>query len=498
MAYDYDLTVIGASLAGIAAAQTAASQKARVALVCQPHHLEDGGNTYESRWYTWVYERWLKLAQVYSADSADLFFGDRWAELAQQARRWADQQLLANPIAQLEQQGIDVIIETGEFQASPKLCFVTTRRQLRSRTYLLALGVEHVTQSEALDRQQAGNLSQALASRDLTLQDLLHPLGSVPQSLAIAAGSPQSLEIAQALAYQGHEVYLSGVQASQVGWQMLSTADPAMQRPLQTVLETSGVQVIPAALPEKVPNQALPQPDAWLDVNLSMIPVFKQLNLAVAGVQECRGRLPVNAYLQTTNPRIYACGPLLGGYDSSEIARQEALIATQNALYWPKLRINYAQIPWVVHTNPPLASIGLTESQAHQQVGEPIQILTGHFQYQQSSGQQHQAHRQNVDTGFYKLILDRSDHVLGGHILASEAANYLQPLAWALQQQQQISTQWIMQHLAVPLSASADLPQQLIQQLNTGVTTEQQANPKQQRRLEYLEGFFNWRRTGQW
>ena len=98
------------------------------------------------------------------------------------------------------------------------------------------------------------------------------------------------------------------------------------------------------------------------------------LNLQAVGVQFDRRGLVLNRKLQTTNPRIYACGDLAGGYSFPHIANYEVQVALKNILYLPIFNVNYSGIPWAIGSDPKIARVGLTEAQARRRYGQEILV----------------------------------------------------------------------------------------------------------------------------
>ena len=87
------------------------------------------------------------------------------------------------------------------------------------------------------------------------------------------------------------------------------------------------------------------------------------------------GTLPVNEYLQTIYPNIYACGDVVGPYQLTHAAAHQAWYCAMNALFghfW-KFRIDYTVMPRAVFSDPEVASVGVSEQQAMQQ-GIPYEL----------------------------------------------------------------------------------------------------------------------------
>ena len=139
-------------------------------------------------------------------------------------------------------------------------------------------------------------------------------------------------------------------------------------------------------------------------------------------------RIFTNSQLQTTNPQIFACGSLLGGYNISELAEYEARVAVNNALFPQKINLDYSLIPYRFSIYLNFARIGLTEIQARQQSENNIKIIKTYFK------SQNQTQILNTKTGICKLIVNPKQEILGVHILGSQSAELITLFTIAIQQ----------------------------------------------------------------
>jgi pyruvate/2-oxoglutarate dehydrogenase complex dihydrolipoamide dehydrogenase (E3) component len=87
------------------------------------------------------------------------------------------------------------------------------------------------------------------------------------------------------------------------------------------------------------------------------------------------GAVEVDRYLRTSVPNIYACGDLVGPYQFTHMASHQAWFAAVNALFgmFRRFAVNYDVVPWTTFTDPEVARVGLSETEARQQ-GKPVEV----------------------------------------------------------------------------------------------------------------------------
>ncbi|MFV2034478.1 MAG: FAD-dependent oxidoreductase, partial [Halocynthiibacter sp.] len=93
-------------------------------------------------------------------------------------------------------------------------------------------------------------------------------------------------------------------------------------------------------------------------------PNIGKLDLDVAGVVTLRGVVKVDASLRSTNRRIYAVGDVAGAQQFTHLAGYHAGVVIRAMLFGLRSRARTDHIPRVTYTDPELAQIGLSETQA--------------------------------------------------------------------------------------------------------------------------------------
>jgi pyruvate/2-oxoglutarate dehydrogenase complex dihydrolipoamide dehydrogenase (E3) component len=421
MAVDYDLVVIGSSWVGIYAAQQAVQLQARVALVtsCDDLFLPNDAlmiNTLRKigRWNDQLANNPATKvsARVSLATAKDCL--NKVTSTIQ----------TKNSLANLAALGVDVIVGQGEFCRLPHLALQTAQRKLRSRAFLLATGANYV--ADFADQQDANDY--------LTLRDLWQTdLANLGQDIIIVGGDPVALELAQTLARFEKRVTLVTAQP-----RILPQEDPEFALLLQAQLEAEGIRLYldsPLSQIKTIEGQKWVQAgDRALTAEEVIIadhrqPNIEGLNLAGVDIKYNRHRVYVNRKLQTSNPQIYACGDLIGGYSLPNAARYEANLILKNALWFPWYQVNYQTLPWVISTQPTFARVGLTTQQAQKQYGDDLYLVTEYFQDLERSP------IADYPTGMCRLLVRESGEIVGCSLISDRAEELITAIALMIQHQ---------------------------------------------------------------
>src|SRR5262245_13746300 len=98
-------------------------------------------------------------------------------------------------------------------------------------------------------------------------------------------------------------------------------------------------------------------------------PDLDALNLAAAGVAVEHGRIVLNEFLQSvSNPAIYAAGDAAAkGPPLTPVSSHDGKVVAANLLEGNRHRPDYRGVPSVAFTLPPIAAVGLPESEARMQ-----------------------------------------------------------------------------------------------------------------------------------
>lgn len=139
-----------------------------------------------------------------------------------------------------------------------------------------------------------------------------------------------------------------------------------------------------------------------------------------------KGTLTVNESFQTSEPSIYAVGDVLGRVELTPVALAEGMALARHLYDQQPINVDYDTIPTAVFSQPSIATVGLTESQARDQYAD-VAVYESEFK-----AMKHTLTDIN-ERCYMKLLVDiASDRVVGCHMVGADAAEIMQGLAVAL------------------------------------------------------------------
>jgi dihydrolipoamide dehydrogenase len=146
-----------------------------------------------------------------------------------------------------------------------------------------------------------------------------------------------------------------------------------------------------------------------------------------AGVKvDERGIISVDKQMRTNVPHIFAIGDLAGGPMLAHKATHEAKVAAEVA-HGDKSFFDARSIPSVAYTDPEVAWVGLTETEAKEQ---GIEYEKAQFPWAASG----RALSIGRSEGFTKLLFDpKTDRVLGGAIVGPSAGDLIAEIGLAIE-----------------------------------------------------------------
>ena len=208
--------------------------------------------------------------------------------------------------------------------------------------------------------------------------DTVWNLTELPQRLVVLGGGPIGSELAQSFARLG-----SQVTQVEMAPRVMVREDPEVSELVAASLRADGVQVLTGHQAVRVEQVGAVKRLMVKHGDQELAIEFDQLLCAVGrsprvtgyGLEElgipltARKTIETNGYLQTLYPNIFAVGDVAGPYQFTHTAAHQAWYAAVNALFgrFKKFKADYSVIPWATFTDPEVARVGLSESEAKEQ-----------------------------------------------------------------------------------------------------------------------------------
>ncbi len=266
----------------------------------------------------------------------------------------------------------------------------------------------------------------------ITSNDAFH-LERLPKRIVIAGGGYIANEFAGIFNEFGSTVTL--VNRSD---QILRGYDEQIRDRLLQISLTKGIRFLfnsPLDFVEKLPDGSLRihfETGDLVDCDAILfatgrVPNTQDMGLERAGVEiDSRGAVKVDDMSRTTCPSIYAVGDVTDRVQLTPVAIREGHAFADTVFGDTPKKVDYECIPSAVFSHPPLAGVGMTESQARNRLGS-VRTYTADFRPMKSV----LANRN--ERALYKLIVDAStDRVVGAHMIGPDAPEIMQVVAVAV------------------------------------------------------------------
>lgn len=210
------------------------------------------------------------------------------------------------------------------------------------------------------------------------------------------------------------------------------TMDDAISKAFQQILEKQGLtfhlssKVISADVSSEKISLTVEKEGSSSQIEADVVlcsigrrPYTANLGLETLGIPLTdRGYIPINGRFQTKVPNIYAIGDIVDGPMLAHKASEEG-VAVAELIAGKTPTIEYMAIPNVVYTDPEVAAVGLTETEA-KKLGRTVKV--GSFPLKINS----RAKCTGEIDGMVKIVADeKTDRILGVHILGAHASEII-------------------------------------------------------------------------
>lgn len=425
MKYDFDVAVIGGGAGGLFAASVVNGLGAKA---CMIEKKRLGG---DCTWFGCMPSKaLLKSAQAASLLKRHYEFGlaprggftvDA-SKVMSHVRDVIEEIATHHPAEVFEKRGIRVIFGDPKFIDRKSL--EVNSRKITAKKFILCTGSHPVVPP-----------IEGLSSINYLTNENIFDLEKLPVSLIVLGGGPIGVELSQALSRLGVKIYIV-----EMAERILFREDGEAARILEKKLRDEGIEILTGKKAIKFSQkeglvfcmlegkdkiqQEISAENCLVAIGRS--PNLEGLDLEKANVEYAKTGLKVNAFLQTTNKDIFACGDVAGPYLFSHTASYQAQICARNALLkrlaWQKA--NYENVSWATFTDPELAHLGLTEEEARERF-EEVNI------YKTEYGACDRAVTDLEKEGLVKVITDKKGYILGAHIAGANAGEIMQGFVFA-------------------------------------------------------------------
>ena len=343
-----------------------------------------------------------------------------WPELMAFKRTFTD------PVPQKQEaryaaQGIDAFHGLARFTRPDAV--TVAGHELKARRVLIATGARPVS-------------LRFPGTEHIINSDRFLELESLPQRIVLIGGGYIAAEFshiaaragAQVTVFQRGEHMLPHFDPELVSWLMVkfielgidvrtqSTVEGIEQTANGFVVHADGARGKQAVAADLVVHAAGRAPD------------LDELDLAAGHVAVSKGRLELNEYLQSvSNPSVYAAGDAASvGPPLTPVSSHDGKVVAANILEGNRHRPDYRGVPSVAFTVPPIASVGLKESQAQAQ-GLKFKVKS------ENKPNWFTARRLAERVYGYKTLVEEgTGQVLGAHIVGPQADEVINLFALAI------------------------------------------------------------------
>jgi glutathione reductase (NADPH) len=417
--YDFDLFVIGAGSGGVRASRVAASLGARVA-VAEERYL--GGTCVNVGCIA-------KKIFVYASEFSEAFHDSAGFGWTLGDRRFDWNKLIANKNSEIAR--LNGIYENLLINSGVKI--------LRSRAriidaHTIQVGDERFTTKYILVATGGWPVVPKIPGAELAItSNEAFYLDRLPQQVVIVGGGYIGLEFAGIFHGLGAQVTVV-----HRGKMFLRGFDDDLRTTLANEMRKRGIDLHFETTVSQIERRdggvrVTLSDGALRDTNLIMFATGRTANARGIGLEaldvmlDGAGAVVVDRYSRTSVENIFAVGDVTNRKTLTPVAIAEGH-AVADTLFGPRARsIDHENVPSAVFSQPPIGTVGLTETEARQRYGE-IDIYKATFRplKHTMSGRD--------ERSFMKLVVDRkTDRVVGCHMIGTDAGEIIQGFAVALQ-----------------------------------------------------------------
>ncbi|HUP98306.1 MAG TPA: FAD-dependent oxidoreductase [Usitatibacter sp.] len=367
--FDRNMVVIGGGSAGLVSAYIAAAVKAKVTLIERHRMGGDCLNTgcipSKALIRTGKLLAHIRRSKEWGVRSASADFD--FAEVMERVQRVVRQVAPHDSVERYTALGVECLKGsariTSPWTVEAKLEDGTTRT-LTTRNIVIAAGAAPFVPP-----------IPGLREANPLTSDTVWDLRVQPRRLVVLGGGPIGCELAQAFARLGTKVH----QVEMLP-RLMSKEDPEFSELIAARFRDEGIEVLTGHKAKEVRSEGAGKVvvvehegrDKAIECDAILCAVGRAANTAGYGLEELgitltkQKTVEVNEFLETRYPNIFACGDVAGPYQFTHTASHMAWYCAVNGLFgrFKKFRVDYSVIPWATFTDPEVARVGLSETEA--------------------------------------------------------------------------------------------------------------------------------------
>ncbi|SCX90142.1 dihydrolipoyl dehydrogenase [Desulfoluna spongiiphila] len=425
-AFDYNLVVIGAGSAGLVSAYIAAAVKAKVALIERDKMGGDCLNTgcvpSKALIRSSKMLAYTRRAKEFGFKEANVEFD--FSEVMARVHTVISKVEPHDSIERYTKLGVECVQGAAEI-ISPFEVKVNGR-VLTTKSIIIATGARpFVPPIKGME------LITPLTS------DSVWSLSELPKRLVVLGGGPIGCELAQCFARFGAEVT-----QVEMAPNLMGREDPEVAEMVARKFRNEGIRVLTghAATEVRVEDgekqllcsagdQTVTIPFDDIIVAVGRKPNTEGFGLEKLGITLApRGTIETDPFLATSVPNIFCAGDVAGPYQFTHTASHQAWYASVNALFGfvKRFKADYSVIPWCTYTDPEVARVGLSESEAKEK-NIPHEVTVYEI------GEVDRAIADSEDHGFVKVVTAKgNDRILGATIVGHHAGDIIAEFVLAM------------------------------------------------------------------
>ncbi|MBG6179637.1 dihydrolipoyl dehydrogenase family protein [Arthrobacter sp. CAN_A1] len=423
MEYDFDVLIVGAGPAGMAAAVRAAELGARVGVV---ERARLGGTCVNSGCVpTRVLAKTARLyREVRTAYDYGIVVAEPsvdWPQIVRRVRSTVDRVLAAKGYDDVVAR-LGITLLTGDASFADSHTLTVGGRPVTAGSVILCVG------------GSARRLPIPGAEHAVLPPDILD-LPDLPGAIAVIGGGHTGAQLATIFHALGSRVLLLDLAP-----RILTTEDADVSAAVTDGFRTRGVRVETGiAGIDHITKDDDGLRLHWRNASGEHVEVMDavvmaagwpanidSLDLPAAGIQAQRNAIPVDDYLRSNIPHVFVAGDANGSSMLVQAAVFEGETAAENAVLGAHRTTPHHLLPAGGFTDPDYAGVGLTEEAARQRDREAAVVVVPY-------GEVERPIIDDREQGFLKLVLDRHrELILGAHAVGENAVEVIQAVAAAM------------------------------------------------------------------